>query len=252
MTEAKGEYVPPSEYTGTMSDDSIGTQASETSSFQPSVMTTVQPTSTGNLFGQQNQAGYAPIQYGTTEFKADPLQETMTKVAMLNNNFRTCGLLCYKYVLLLLGLWSALHLISRVIHFHADDGFPISVRLVAVVLTAYEIFQFAFLFLATHRKNLSMAINGTLMLKIYMVVVCVFDLVCIFLVRYGAIEFPMLPDDFEFTPNQLTGILIAGFLVGLILEEVILGLLLLGAIKVRDTLEKTKELIKEGNYIQQV
>jgi len=105
--------------------------------------------------------------------------------------------------------------------------------------------------MATHRKNLSMAIKGTLMLKIYMITVCLFDLVCIFMIKYGAIEFPMLPDD-RFTPESLTGFMIAVFLVLLILEEVILGLLLLGAMKVRDTLQKTQELIKDGNYIQQV
>jgi len=242
-------YVPPSEYTGIISDESL---AAKTFTPTPKESTTIQPTNTGNLFGQQNQL-YAPIQYEAAQqqYKADPLQEALTKVAMLNANFRKCGYICYKYSLLVLALWRALHFVSSIIHFHVDDGFPVYMKLLSIVLTTFEIFQFAFLFNAMHRKNLSQANTGILMLKIYMAVYCLETLISVFLIRYGEIEIPVISDDIQFGPHELSGLLIAAFLIALVVYEVILGLLLLGATKVRDTLEKCQELVREGNYIPQ-
>lgn len=206
--------------------DSFSTQASGFNS---------QSSNQGDLF---SGSAYAPIQ-------------AISQVNDLNNRFRTCGYICYKYTVLILAILGIGALIAETYKLFTDENTPKIAILINFLFRVFQICLFLIAFLSTHRKDLKKAQVTVILIKCYMGVLAILDIAFIIIFHNQQFEFVAIAENIDMKPEDFHFIMLSILMIILLIEEAFTALLLYGAIKIRNTLQQTHELLNENNYVYQ-
>jgi len=150
-----------------------------------------------------------------------------------------------------LAILGVMGFIGGAIHVFIGDKAQVSGNVISLLFKAFQIYLFSTAFLGTHRKDLKKAQRAVTLFKWYMGLLAIIDIAFLIIYHHNEFEFIGPAEDMDIKPEDFHGLMILILATILFIEEALTGLLLYGAIKIRNTLRQTHELLNENNYVYQ-